>query len=366
MAEQEDVAVAVPGADLQKSIVKVAIKLAQKSAKEAEALIAKLVAKKGDSMPYLVEGHTYYPYFRSQYEALTKEGVSNELAAAAAGKSKDNEVSEMVLEGERNEELRQQARKEQLADAEKESKGNRTDPFPRMYSLELDPGVAIQRPVFDCMSTTAQYTAKYGEAFLAEAKVRHHTNTWFKFLREDDPHHRVFLQLVDTYRRILQATPSSVEQRLSPYEEGGEELDDLLRQKRDFLKAEAARKRAILLTDDELKKRLTWSRFTVVASYTSADLGFNQEVDEEGPSSSALNGYAEEEEDAGVEGVSRDREVSYLSTTGEVVRGSDLGRKAGGLGEAETMIKRDSAATKGNPTGWGADEQLEANLRRAY
>ncbi|EKF30791.1 hypothetical protein MOQ_005388 [Trypanosoma cruzi marinkellei] len=167
-------------------------------------------------------------------------------------------------------------RDEALRQAEIEAQRYLEDPFPNRYSLDLHHGT-INMPALTLsyMTCTAQYVAKYGERFMKDILARYRNNAAFRFLNSEDVRHSVFMKLVESYRLILHHDPDEVEDRLERYRSAREILDTVCEEKMKYAKAAIARRKAALLTDEELRDRLEWNVFTVVHQFSLSDLGLD-------------------------------------------------------------------------------------------
>lgn len=356
--------------------------------------------------PFLSPEHPYFPFFemrlrefkenpslmpkiktRAEVEA---ENAANSSAAAAATSST---AQEEAAERERR------VREEQLALAEQQAKRDRTDPHPSVYGLHIPAGVSVSKPVYDVMMVTAQCGAKGGEAFLKRVAKEKEGNRLFSFLSENDPAHPTFLSLLYAYVHILHYKAEATQDRLEAYEKGGARLEEVLSAKAAFLTAEAARAKAAVLTDDELRKRLEWNTFTVKKSFSALELGLvTKESVAEAEAAAAAGapaavpsgaiGWGDEGDNAapaaapsapsrevvGVAKRSGNSEYVRDPITGELVHISLVTKKGNGSnGAGSSLFGTDGSAAsgivesgqkRGRDDGLASDEAYDAYLRK--
>lgn len=271
--------VPVPFGDMKSKLEMLAGKLAnyenEKGAEAANTMRDKLAksAKIAD-YPFLSADNVYFAYFEatlSKFKANPQliPATKKQEETATAGATAPIPLTDRQLEEERERRMRE----EQLAMAEREAKRDQKDPHPNIYSLQLPTGVSISRPQYDVMSLTAQCAAKAGEEFLEQVAKNYRGNKLFSFINQEDPAYPTFQGLLYAYQCIINYNPVETQDRLEVYERGGAPLDEVITAKGNFLTAEAARTKAALLSDDDLRKRLQWSSFVVVSSFTAADFG---------------------------------------------------------------------------------------------
>eukprot|EP00758_Cryptobia_borreli_P005104 Tbor_TRINITY_DN4739_c0_g1::TRINITY_DN4739_c0_g1_i1::g.17064::m.17064/K12825/SF3A1, SAP114; splicing factor 3A subunit 1 len=290
--------ITLPPPKTETILIKIAIGLAQKDPSRFDDLRLKLVNK---GVVGLDCDHPYYTFFYSKYKEFRDNPSALALATAIVNAGKGDpvraaEAAEVSAKSnrERQEEAVKGLQQKMLFEAEADAKRIRLEPHPKAYQLVIEPGVNINRVTFDTMSLTAQYAAKCSclassrrnnnnnsgverdgmEAFLNDVKERYANTNVFRFLNDTNPLYKTFIGLVSSYEKILNFDCERVQKRLEPYEAGGAQFERILDEKRDYYKAEAARRRATLLTEGELKKRLNWSCFSVVGTFTLQDLGF--------------------------------------------------------------------------------------------
>ncbi|KAL7696407.1 Surp module [Lotmaria passim] len=272
----------VPGPELRDKVDRLAAHFSKLERRKADEKMAKLLASnERNKCLFLDPSHIFYPYFLSklteyrQHPELRPQKASEQNAgdgaAAAATTTKAGAITRtmggtagMESDPEREELLRQ---------TEAEARRYLEDPFPNHFSLDLKGGtVDVTAFLMDVLSTTAQYTAKYGDKFLAAMQAKQRHNPLMHFLQEGDVRHSVFLKLVDSYRRVLNYDEEEVESRLERLESQEYLLDTVCEEKRKYAKAALARRQAALLTDEELRGRLQWTLFTVVKTFRLSDL----------------------------------------------------------------------------------------------
>lgn len=270
-----------------------ASKLSTCEKRQAEEMMAKILASPNrHRFLYIEPSHIFYPYF---YQQLTmyrqhpelrvekrKEGAAGATSTTGgtAGSpststtTTDENGVVVVVGGNSNEEQRQQL----LQQAEEQGRRYQRDPFPtNLYTLNLNNGT-LEVPVMamSLIAVTAQYVCKYGSAFTALLTERYEQSpgTSFSFLSDADPRHELFTSLVASYQRILDAKELEVEERLVDVcgAQPPTRLMELLEEKTKYVRASVARREAALLTDDVLRQRLQWSYFSVVKTFTLADL----------------------------------------------------------------------------------------------
>lgn len=279
-----DDGIAVPPGKLRVRIEQLATILVKlEMEKGAETAMKKreaIAVQKAEEYPFLHRDHPYFPFFETRLRmfksnpSLMPKFKKKEEAAAAEASAAAAASGPTLSEQEQQEERERRIREEQLAAAELEAKRDRVDPHPNVFSLQLPAGVSISRPMFDVMTLTAQCAAKGGRPFLDQITRLHRGgNRLFAFTSDEDPAYPTFLGLIDAYDRILKYKPEEVQDRLEVYEKGGAPLQEVFTAKANFMTAEAARTKAAVLTDDQLRKRLQWNVFTVKKTFTAADLG---------------------------------------------------------------------------------------------
>lgn len=167
------------------------------------------------------------------------------------------------------------AHQELLEKMEAEGRRYQTDPHPSHYSLHLEDGTLEVPPLMmEFLTLTAQYVAKYGDEFLQEliAKQQRTNSSNLQFLQEQHPRHGVFLGLVESYRRILNASDAETEERLVDQFGSIAFVKGVVEDKMKYAKASLARRQAALLTDEALRARLQWSYFQVLHTFSLSDV----------------------------------------------------------------------------------------------
>ncbi|RNF19976.1 putative splicing factor 3 subunit [Trypanosoma conorhini] len=290
MATEDDATpgIIAPGPELRAKIEKSAASLAKRDKRKAEEMMAKVLASpKREEFLYFEMTHVFYPFFlqrlneyRAHPELIPtdekKEQAQGTAAAAAVTATTTIKAGGIVRREGGTAARHDPKRDEALRQAEVEAQRYLEDPFPNRYSLDLLHGT-INMPALTLsyMTCTAQYVAKYGERFLKEILGRYRNNAAFRFLLSEDVRHSVFLKLVESYRLILNYDPDEVEDRLERYRSAQEILNTICEEKVKYAKAAIARRKAALLTDEELRDRLEWNVFTVVQQFSLSDLGLD-------------------------------------------------------------------------------------------
>ncbi|ESL11915.1 hypothetical protein TRSC58_00326 [Trypanosoma rangeli SC58] len=287
-----------PGPELRAKIEKSAASLAKRDKRKAEEMMAKVLAsQKREEFLYFEMTHVFYPFFlqklneyRAHPELIPSDDKKDQAQGkaetftngSAAGAAPTVTAATTVKAGgivrreggtaSRHDPKRDEA----LRQAEIEAQRYLEDPFPNRYSLDLLHGT-INMPALTLsyMTCTAQYVAKYGERFLKDILGRYRSNAAFRFLLSEDVRHSVFLKLVESYRRILNHDPDEVEDRLERCRSAQEIINTVCEEKVKYAKAAIARRKAALLTDEDLRDRLEWNVFTVVQQFSLSDLGLD-------------------------------------------------------------------------------------------
>ncbi|KAG5500214.1 hypothetical protein JIQ42_04549 [Leishmania sp. Namibia] len=279
--------IVVPGPELREKVDAFAARLSALDRRKADEMVAKLLASsKRNQFLFVDTSHIFYPYFLSrltefrQHPELRpqKSGANKDSDGAAGGEkgaaattTKNGTITRTMggTAGAKNDPQRE----ELLRQTEAEARRYLEDPFPNHYSLDRKAGtVDVTALLMDVLSTTAQYTAKYGDKFLAAVQGKQRHNPIFHFLYEDDVRHGMFHKLVESYRRILNFDEEETETRLESLESQSYLLDTVCAEKKKYAKAALARRRAALLTDEELRGRLQWTLFSVVKTFRLSDL----------------------------------------------------------------------------------------------
>lgn len=279
--------IVVPGPELCGKVDTFAARLSTLDRRKADEIVAKVLASnKRNQFLFVDTSHIFYPYFLSkvtEYRQFPErrpqkpgDGQEEETSgsAAASGVTTTTKTGGVTrTTGGTAGVANDPKREELLRQTEAEARRYLEDPFPNHYSLDLRGGtVDVRALLMDILSTTAQYTAKYGDKFLAAVQSKQTTNSLFRFLQEDDVRHEVFQRLVESYRRILNYNAEETEARLELLQSQDYVLQTVVAEKKKYASAALARRRAALLTDDELRSKLQWNTFTVVNSFRLSDL----------------------------------------------------------------------------------------------
>ena len=272
-----------PGPALDKLIKQAALNLAGRDKREAEVIMQKLLASnKREQFLFVDPTNDWYPYFikiltelRSD-EGRRKEMAEAQKAAAEQAKSATSSTQaggSVAASAQAAKAAAEKVKEETLRVATAAGKQHLVDPSPSVFSLDLAPGVEIPALMLDVMKVTAQYAAKFrATTFLESVSKKQRMNHTFRFLMSEDPRHATFCKLVTAYRALLDSSDVATEERLEKLSTDKHVLE-LCADKVTFLNADVARKKAALLTDDELRRRLDWDHFTVVHTFDFKDLG---------------------------------------------------------------------------------------------
>ncbi|KAH9599422.1 SWAP/Surp [Trypanosoma melophagium] len=291
-----------PGPELRAKIDKSAASLAKRDKRKAEEMMAKVLASpKREEFLYFEMTHVFYPFFlqrlneyRAHPELIPTED-KKETPAGAAGTtnttttttttggttSASNTTTTIkaggIIRREGGTTARHDPKRDEaLRQAEIEAQRYLEDPFPNRYSLDLLQGtVDMPAMTLSYMTCTAQYIAKYGDRFLKDLLGRYRNNVAFRFLNSEDVRHEVLLKLIESYRLILYHDPDKIEDRLEQYQSPRNVIETICEEKVKYAKAAIARRKAALLTDEELRDKLEWNFFTVAHQFTLADLGLD-------------------------------------------------------------------------------------------
>lgn len=402
-------AVILPGPELRDKINVFASELSTRDNKKAERLIAKLLAsQQRKKYGYVDPSHVFYPYFLQQLTeyrrnpaarvkrkkeggaAAGEEGESSSPATAADGQPKGAgvegnnktstssttttitttmnsrglvEVRGGTVGG--GEEASEHAKR--LQRLEEEARRYQDDPFPPRYSLDLQDGTLEVAPVaLELISLTAQYAAKYGADFLqaVQAKQDRTRSVALQFLNEGDPRHQLFMGLIASYTRILEADDGETEERLVDKFGSAAFVRDLVQEKIRYVKAALARRTAELLTDETLKQRLQWNYFQVLHTFRLSDLLLDGAIPDTAFSlqraaggaprydSSAMVKRGREEEGGGVEEVDGEEEDptgAPQPSSRPRLEEQQGAAEGGGSGQSIGEQYRAAAAAQGSP-----------------
>ncbi|KPI87265.1 hypothetical protein ABL78_3660 [Leptomonas seymouri] len=289
--------IVVPGPELREKVDAFAARLSGLDRRKADEMVAKLLASsKRNQFLFVDTSHIFYPYFLSklteyrQHPELRPQKASEQSAgeataggsdsgAAAATTTKAGAITR-TMGGTAGVESDPE-REELLRRTEAEARRYLEDPYPNHFSLDLKGGtIDVTAFLMDVLTTTAQYTAKYGDRFLSTVQTKQRHNPLMHFLQEEDVRHSTFLKLVESYRRVLNFDEDEVESRLESLESKSYLLETVCEEKKKYAKAALARRRAALLTDEELRGRLQWTLFSVVKTFRLSDLQLDGPVPE--------------------------------------------------------------------------------------
>ncbi|KAG5502871.1 hypothetical protein JKF63_04641 [Porcisia hertigi] len=288
--------IVVPGPELREKVDAFAARLSALDRRKADEMVAKLLASsKRNQFLFVDTSHIFYPYFLSRLtefrqhpelrpqkpgDQKNSDGAGGgEKGSTAATTTKAGTITRTV--GGTVSAENDPQREELLRQTEAEARRYLEDPFPNHFSLDQKAGtVDVTALLMDVLSTTAQYTAKYGDKFLSAVQGKQRHNPIFHFLHEGDVRHAMFCKLVDSYRRILTFDEEETETRLENLKLPSYLLDTVCEEKKKYAKAALARRRAALLTDDELRGRLQWTLFSVVKTFRLSDLQLDGPVPE--------------------------------------------------------------------------------------
>jgi hypothetical protein len=251
------------------------------------------------------------------------------------------------------------------------------DSLPDQFSLDLQEGeVEVPVATAELMSAIALFCAKYDPALSGESlnslRRRYNADATFRFLSSEDSLHRTFVSMVRAYRLILDVDFPDVENRLENLLQPKSILQEA-HKKAEFLKAEIARRKAALLTDDVLRARLEWDHFHVVKSFTAADLGLlhvgaRPQYQPTFLSAALLHpssGGAEVSQPVGVTRVKHGIEFFVDPMTKEKIHVSDVNRKPVGAGTYSSVQSGDAKRER-DETFLADDEEQGKNLIRRY
>jgi hypothetical protein len=267
----------IPGPKLEINIKKAALMLAKKEKRDADALVQKLLASNRDMVAFLDPADVWHPYFLTVLAELrSDEARRDELAehlklskASEAGQSAAAAGAAQVAAAA----AANKAKAEELRAAAASAKQHTVDPCPPLHRLQLAVGVEVPALMMDVMKVTAQFAAKFASTnFLETVARKQRLNNTFRFLHAEDPRHASFCGLVQAYRAVLEASEADTEERLERLV-SEKFVVALAAEKTAYQKANVARKKAALLTDDELRRRLDWDYFVVVHTFDYSDLG---------------------------------------------------------------------------------------------
>lgn len=297
----------VPGPELAHKIDLFASKLSTFEKRRADELMAKTLASPNrNKFLYVDPSHIFYPYFLQkltefrQNPSLRIEKSSNSKDAKKQKKNEEEEEGsttqppgssssgagtgttttttkdgKVQMAGGTLQAEDRAAHQQLLEKMEAEGRRYQTDPYPSHYSLDLEDGTLEVPPLMmEFLTVTAQYVAKYGDAFLHELQAKQQrTNSGnLQFLQEQHPRHGVFTGLVASYRRILNASDAETEERLVDQYGSLSFVKSIVEDKMKYVKASLARRQAALLTDEALRARLQWSYFQVLHTFTLSDV----------------------------------------------------------------------------------------------
>lgn len=304
-------AIVVPGPELRERVDHFASRLSTLEKRKADEMVAKVLASpKRNQFLFVDASHIFYPYFLSKVsefrqhperrpdankkDAAVPSASAAPLTVGGQGTTTTTKADGVVRTVGGTLAPRSDSKREALLrEAEQEAKRYLEDPYPNHYSLDLKGGtVDIPAVVMDILSVTAQYTAKYGEAFLISVQTKRKRDPLFRFLEADDVRHGVFTKLVDSYKRILHFDPDATETRLDNMQRPNYVLETVCAEKMRYAQATVARRKAALLTDDELKAKLQWQVFKVVKNFTLTDVLLDGPVPETAASRRQLHHYS--------------------------------------------------------------------------
>lgn len=279
-----------PGPELEPKILLVAAKLSKQQKNAADEFVKKLLnSARAQEVFFADPNDMFYPYFLQQLTLFRADKALAEATIAAAMREKEKEATAASTRAPATETNVQTTvvatasgsivrkggsiNEELLREIEQDAKICAEDAHPDVYTINRDHhAVQILPKHLSLMSTTAQYAAKYGPPFMEAVRRKHGEDDAFRFLRMDDPRYLIFKELELAYQTILCSTDEEVEDRLDCYQQKDRFLK-VCEEKSKFLKAEIARKKAALLTDDELRRRLEWDAFSVVQTFSAKELG---------------------------------------------------------------------------------------------
>jgi hypothetical protein len=274
----EAVTLPPPGPVLDDTIKKAALNLAALDKREADVRIQKILASsKRDLFPFLDAAHEWHPYFLKVLTELRSDEARRKELTEHYGQAKAAKAASSTTGGltaaQTTKAEAEKAKEDALRVASAAAKQHTTDPSPALFSLQLAPGVEVPALALDVMKVTAQYAAKFhSTCFLETVARKQRLNNTFRFLLAEDPRHSTFCRLVRAYRALIEADEASTEDRLEKLRVDRFVLE-LCAEKVAFQQADVARKKAALLTDDELRRRLDWDHFAVVHTFDFKDLG---------------------------------------------------------------------------------------------
>lgn len=399
--------IAKPGPELAEHIRRVAASLSKKSVADAQMMMNKVISTaRRDQFLFFEVTNIFHPYFLSVLNDMRNNPALADEVRAKAEEAKASTTTSTTAAATAPSSATVAAATASsavvvpaklLRTVQEEAFQQIEDPHPLLYTLDLSQRNELSHAQFSIMSVTAQYAAKFGAAFLdavQQTQVARATSSSsgssshsvggagnFKFLHPDDPWHYPFLKLVTAYATIVQSDPEAVEERLEAWstKEGFLATCDA---KRAFLAAEIARRKAALLTDDDLRQRLEWDVFEVVKSFSIAQLGLEPQVvsapAQTGTQSSSTGLRSRQQNEpmvvvedesytvqGTVAGRSRRQIEAFVDTKTKMeVRPEELSNVGlgSGSGGAEQQAKRarDTASSA-----LAADDEFERNLKRA-
>ncbi|CCW70944.1 unnamed protein product [Phytomonas sp. Hart1] len=293
--------IVIPGPELREKVDNFAARLSTLDKRKADEMIAKLLAsQKRNQYLYVDFSHIFYPYFLSKLTEFRQnpdrvpEKKKTASTSEASGGSDPNGglkttttiTADGIVRTMGSTHPQQDPKREKLLrEAKLRAKRYLEDPFPNYYSFNFKGGsLDIPALVMDTMSCTAQYVAKFGESFLIAVQSKQKHNPAFRFLKTEDVRHEGFLALVESYKRILNFPEDETETRLENLQKREYVLRTVLAAKTAYIHAAVARRKAALLTDEELQAKLQWGFFEVLRSFSLGDLFLD------GPLPEALGG----------------------------------------------------------------------------
>ena len=371
--------IAKPGPELAQHIRRVAASLSKKTTHEADVMMKKVITSaRREEFLFFESNNIFHPFFLSVLnEMRTNPSLADEVRAKAEETKTTTTTATATSSNNSTPAAAATVPAKLLRSVQEEAFQQQEDPHPVLYTFDVSQRGTLSHAQFATFSWTAQYAAKFGPAFLSAVLQSHAarasaSGALFKFLHPDDPWHQPFLKLVNAYATIVLSDPEVVEERLEALSTR-EGFLATCSAKRSFLTAEIARRKAALLTDDDLRQRLEWDVFTVLKSFTVAELGLEQPtatVDKKTTSSSTAAAEVVVMEDYEVQGtVARNRrqvEAFVDATTKLEVKPEELSN----VGLSAAVSSEGGAAKRPREnlsasSALAGDDEFERNLKRA-
>ena len=250
----------IPGPKLRERIDKAA----QLVAKDASLIERVKKSPRAADFPYFVETNEFYPYFVHMLQEYRKPQAKPEAATKAEEKTDTAATSGAART------VAESGPSTPSPPPEPEAERRLRDPCPESFTMVADAGVTLKALDVDVMRLTAQHVAVYGPEFF-EALLRKVSRLpQYDFLQDADPRHATYESLVGAYTLLLKCDAKTMTELEA--NQDALHVRSLCEEKRAFVKAEEARRRAALLTEPELRRRLNWDEFSVLGAFSLEDL----------------------------------------------------------------------------------------------